>query len=93
MQDQPICGAPAGAPSPGSPEHDVQRQVLLELVTTPPPEGDELGQLAFALREPRRDVEAAVEALVDAGLVERDGDTVRATAAALRFDALWPIRA
>jgi hypothetical protein len=93
MQDHPICGAPEGVPSPGTPEHYVQRQVLLELVTTPPPEGDQLGQLAFALKESRRDVEAAVRELVDAGLVERDGDTVRATAAALRFDALWPIQA
>ena len=91
MQDHPICGVPSGAPAPGSVEHDVQRQVLLELVTTPPPEGDELGALAVALRQSRGDVEAAVGALVEAGLAERDGDTLRATTAALRFEALWPI--
>ena len=91
MHDHPICGAPEGAPSPGSSEHDVQRRVLLELVTTPPPDGDQLGQLVFALGEPRRDVKTAVQGLVDAGLAERDGDTVRASVAALRFEALWPI--
>jgi hypothetical protein len=48
--------------------------------------------MAFGLKELRPDVEAAVDALVAAGLALREGDNVRPTAAALRFDALWPVR-
>lgn len=92
MQDHPNSGAPSGAPSPGSIEHRVQRWVLLELVTAPPADGDELDKLAYGLDELRPDVEAAVQALVEVGLAERDGQSVRATAAALRFDALWPVK-
>jgi hypothetical protein len=45
MQDQRIPGAPSDAPQLGSHEHDVQRRVLLELLTTPLPEGDEVASL------------------------------------------------
>jgi hypothetical protein len=92
MQDHPNPGGPSGAPSHGSLEHRVQRWVLLELVTAPPPDGDDLDRLAYGLDELRPDAEAAVRALVDVGLAERDGQCVRATAAALRFDALWPVK-
>jgi hypothetical protein len=88
MQDHPNPRGPSGAPSPGSVEHRVQRWVLLELVTAPPPEGDDIDRLAFGVSELRADVEAAVRALIDVGLAERHGQRVRATAAALRFDAL-----
>lgn len=67
----------------------VQRRVLLELVTSPPEGGDELDRLVLVL-DWHAAVEAAVDALVDVGLAERDEHRVRATAAALRFDALWP---
>jgi hypothetical protein len=66
--------------------------VLLELVTSPPPDGDDVPRLAAVLQEPRRHAEAAVEVLVDVGLATRDGRVVRATPAAMRFDALWPAR-
>jgi hypothetical protein len=92
MQDHPNPGAPQGACSPGSVQHRVQRWLLLELVTAPPPEGDEIAKLAFGLKELVPDVEAAVDALVDAGLAVRDGDRVRPTAAPLRFDELWAVR-
>jgi hypothetical protein len=92
MQDHPNPEAPHGAPSPTGVEHRVQRWVLLELITAPPVEGDEIAKLAFGLKELRADVEAAVDALVDAGLAVREGDRARATAAALRFDELWPVR-
>jgi hypothetical protein len=93
MQDHPNPEAPSSAPSPGSVEHRVQRWMLLELVTSPPPEGDEIDRLAYGISELRADVEAAVQALVDAGLAERQGQRIRATAAALRFDALLEVRA
>jgi hypothetical protein len=92
MQDHPNPGAPPSAPRPDSVEHRVQRWVLLELVTSPPPEGDEIDRLAFGISELRADVEVAVQALVDVGLAERQGERVRATAAALRFDALLQVR-
>jgi predicted transcriptional regulator len=61
-------------------------------VTSPPPEGDEIDRLALAISELRADVQVAVQALVDVGLAKRDGQCVRATAAALRFDALLQVR-
>lgn len=93
MQDHPNPGGPSGAPSHGSIEHRVERWVLLELITAPLSERDGIDRLAFSTRELRSDIEAAVGALVDSRLVARDGDMVRATAAAVRFDALWPVKA
>jgi hypothetical protein len=93
MQDHPNPGGLSGAPSPGSVEHRVQRWLLLELVTVPLTEGDGIDRLALGLRELRADVDAGVKALVEVGLAVRCDDTVRPTPAALRFDALWPIRA
>ena len=92
MQDHPNPGAASGASSPSGIEHRVQRWLLLELVTAPPPEGDEIAKLAWGLDELQADVDAAVGALVAAGLAVRDGERVRPTAAALRFDELWPVR-
>jgi hypothetical protein len=92
MQDHPNPGAPSGAASPTGVQHRVQRWVLLELVTAPPAEGDEIAKLAWGLKELEGDVEAAVDALAQAGLAVRDGGRVRPTAAALRFDELWPVR-
>ena len=92
MHHQPMCGPPEAVPPSGSREHDIQRRLLLELVTTPPPTGDELDRLAHALGASRQEIEAAVQDLSDAGLAERDGDAVRASTAALRFEALWPIQ-
>lgn len=93
MQDHPNPGGPSGAPSHGSIEHRVERWVLLELITAPLSERDGIDRLAFSTRELRSDIEAAVGALVDSRLVARDGDMVRATAAAVRFDAIWPVKA
>lgn len=92
MQDHPNPHPSGGAPSPGSSEHRVQRWVLLELVTAPPPDGDEIGTIARSLGESRSEVEAAVRSLVEAGLAVSDGEAVRPSTAALRFEALWPAR-
>jgi hypothetical protein len=48
--------------------------------------------LTRTLNEQRVHVESAIDDLVVDGLAERDGDRVRASAAAWRFDALWPVR-
>jgi hypothetical protein len=92
MQDHPNPGAPQGASPLTGAEHPVQRWVLLELVTAPPSEGDEIANLALGLKELEVDVEAALDALVEAGLAVREGEWARPTAAALRFHEQWPVR-
>jgi hypothetical protein len=92
MQDDPIAGSPDGDPPPRH-RHQLKRWLLLELVSYPPAEGDDLEYLTRTLKEQRLHVEAAVDDLVRDGLAERDGAQVRASTAAWRFDALWPARA
>jgi len=70
----------------------LERRVLLELVTDPPPEGDDVMRLAARLGAPPAAVQHAVAALEQAGLALRAHGVVRATPAAIRFDELWPIR-
>jgi hypothetical protein len=91
MHDDPTQGPTGGDPPPH--RHQLKRWLPLELVSYPPAEGDDVEYLTRALEEPRRHVEAAVDDLVSDGLAERDGVRVRASAAAWRFDALWPARA
>jgi hypothetical protein len=91
MQDDPIPRPTSGDPPPH--RHQLKRWLLLELISYPPAEGDDVEYLARTLEEPRRHVEAAVDDLVSDGLAERDGVRVRASTAAWRFDALWPARA
>jgi hypothetical protein len=83
---------PAPLASPGTAAFDDQRLLLLELLVDPPPDGDPIAGLARALDRTAGAVEAAAAALAAAGLAERDGERVRATAAALGFDLLWPVR-
>jgi hypothetical protein len=60
MHDQPNPAPPVDAPAPDSIEHRVQRWLLLELVTSPPADGDDIDRLVFAIDELRTDVEDAV---------------------------------
>jgi hypothetical protein len=94
MHHQPISGdgAPSGVPMPVGHERELQRWLLLELVSFPPPDGDHIDHLARALEESRAGVEVAVHALIEVGLAVREGDRVRASDAAWRFEALWPIQ-
>jgi DNA-binding IclR family transcriptional regulator len=92
MQDDPIARSLDRAAPPTSHRHQLKRWLLLELVSYPPADGDELEDLTRKLQEPRREVQAAVHELVSDGLAERDGDRVRASTAAWKFDALWPAR-
>jgi hypothetical protein len=48
-------------------------------------------ELAARLREEPEAVRAAAVALAAAGLVDLDGEAVRATPATLYLDVLWPI--
>lgn len=82
---------PPHVASPDTPAFDAQRLLLLEIVADPPPEGDDLSRLASRLQLPRASLETAGQALVAAGLAELATGTIRASEAALSFDALWPI--
>jgi hypothetical protein len=92
MQHQPIRGegVPPGVPVPVGHDRELQRWLLLELVSIPPADGDHIDYLAHALEESRAAVEAAVDELVTVGLAVRDGERVHASAAAWRFEVLWP---
>jgi hypothetical protein len=79
-------------PAPPGSEDELQRWLLLELVSSPPAEGDDMAYLSHALEESPALVHAAVQALVTVGLAVRTGDQVHASPAARRFDALWPAR-
>lgn len=75
-------------PAPGSPAHQAQRAVLLELVVDPPAAGDAVGELTVRLGHEPAAIAAAIDELAAVGLVARQADSVFATAAALRFEAL-----
>ena len=82
-----------GAPSePGTLAFQAQREVLLEIVVTPPLFGDSLDYLARSLPVPPHAIAPAVTSLEAVGLVRRRGHVVFATPAALRFEHLWPVR-
>jgi hypothetical protein len=91
MHNDPIDRTHA-AGRPLGHRHQLKRWLLLELVSYPPAAGDDLDYLTRTLKEQRAHIELAVDDLVADGLAERDGDRVRASTAAWRFDALWPVR-
>jgi hypothetical protein len=92
MQGHRNEGPPTRLPDPDSLEYRAQKTVLLELVVTPPPEGDSLAYLIDRLPIPGHAIEPAIAALERAGLAIRDGDLTRASAPALYFEYLWPVR-
>lgn len=91
MHDHRNGGSPCRLPHPDSLEYRAQKVVLVELVVTPPSEGDRLDDLLERLPLPRHSVEPAVAALELAGLAVREGHVARASAPALYFEYLWPV--
>jgi hypothetical protein len=83
------CNSAPAPPPPGTRAYDVQRKVLLELVLAPPPFTDQLGDLAARIGEPAAHVDAALEALAEAGLAGRDGPLAWASHAARYCEALY----
>ena len=75
---------------PAGHAEQVQRRLLLELVTDPPVHGDTIDDLAAILGQSCDDIGTAIAALGVCGLAERHDRTVRASKAARRFDELWP---
>jgi hypothetical protein len=92
MQGHRNEGPTRGLPDPDSLEHRAQKTVLLELVVTPPAVGDSLAYLIDRLPIPDHTIEPAIAALERAGLAIRDGHFTRASAPALYFEHLWPVR-
>lgn len=86
------AGLPFSLPDPDSVEYFAQKQVLLELVVTPPPWGDRVAYLLDYLPVPRDAIEPAIAALGAAGLAERRSNLVRGTSAVRYFEYLWPVR-
>jgi hypothetical protein len=86
----PIRGEdfPPQVPVPVGRERELQRWLLLELVSTPPADGEHIDYLARALEAPLPNAEAAVDELVAVGLAVRVGDRVHASTAAWRFEEL-----
>jgi hypothetical protein len=87
MRDQRTAGPTP--PAPATRAYDVQRKVLLELVLAPPPYTDDVADLAARIEAPRGAVDAALEALGEAGLTGRDGPLAWATPAARYCEALY----
>jgi len=92
MRDHRNGGPPSRLPDPESIEYRAQKLVLLEVVVDPPRAGDLVSELVRLLGVPGGSIEPAVAALELVGLVEREGDVVRATASARYFEYLWPVR-
>ena len=90
MQDQRNGGPPSRLPEHDSLEYRAQKVVLLELVVTPPDEGDRIDELVGRLPVAGHAVVPAIATLEAAGLAERDDEVTRASAAALYFEHHWP---
>jgi hypothetical protein len=84
-------GPPGWLPDPDSIEYRAQKVVLIELVVTPPPQGDRLDELVARLPIPDDAIEPALSALQLAGLAVRVGDLARASVPALYLEYLWPV--
>lgn len=81
---------PAGVARLGTPAHEHQRRLLLELAVEPPAAGDRLEDLARVLELSSADLEAAARGLVAAGLAERRDGRLFASRATRAVEALWP---
>jgi DNA-binding transcriptional ArsR family regulator len=82
---------PAALARPGSPAHEHQRRLILELAVEPPAAGERPEDLARVLELSPAALEAAAEALVAAGLVERRDGRLFPSAATRAIEALWPL--
>ena len=91
MHEHRSAGLPAGVARPGSPEHEHQRRLLLELAVEPPSVGDDIDELASELELTREQLDAAAAGLERAGLLERRGGRLFATPPVRAVEALWPL--
>ena len=82
---------PAGVAPPGTPAHEHQRRLILELAVEPPAGGDRVEDLARTLELSPVALKAAADALIAIGLVERRDGRLFPSAATRALDALWPL--
>jgi hypothetical protein len=82
---------PDGVARPGHPAYEHQRRLILELAIEPPPEGQHPADLARVLELPPVAVNAAADALIAAGLVERRDGRLFPSPATRALEALWPL--
>jgi hypothetical protein len=82
---------PAGVAPPGTPAHEHQRRLLLELAVRPPSDGDRVEDLARTLELSPVALKAAADALIAVGLAERRDGRLFPSAATRAMDALWPL--
>jgi DNA-binding IclR family transcriptional regulator len=68
-----------------------ERAIVLELLDDPGGRGHSCAELAAVVGASDAEVERAVERLREAGILHRDGETVRASSAALHLDDLGMI--
>ena len=82
---------PTAVARPGTAAHEHQRRLILELAIEPPAAGERPEDLARVLELSPAALEAAADALVAAGLVERRDGRLFPSAATRAMDALWPL--
>ena len=81
----------AGAAPAGTPAHEHQRRLILELAIEPPEAGQHPEDLARVLELSAAAIQSAAEALIAAGLVERRGGRLFPSAATRAIEELWPL--
>ena len=81
----------AGVAPAGTPAHEHQRRLILELAVEPPADGDRVEDLARTLELPPMALKAAADALIAVGLAERRGGRLFPSPATRAMDALWPL--
>ena len=82
---------PAGVAKAGTPAHEHQRRLILELAVAPPAEGDRVEDLARTLAMTPVALKAAADALIAVGLAERRDGRLFPSPATRAMDALWPL--
>jgi hypothetical protein len=82
---------PAGVAPRGTPEHEHQRRIVLELAASPPPDGDAIDDLARLFEISLDEAEAAAAVLERAGLCVRRETRLFASDQLSAAEYLWPI--
>ena len=81
----------AGVAPAGTPAHEHQRRLILELAVEPPPDGDRVEDLAKTLDLTPVALKAAADALIAVGLCERRDGRLFPSSATRAMDARWPL--
>jgi hypothetical protein len=91
MHDDRSAEPPAGVAPYGTPEHEHQRRIVLELAASPPVDGDAVDDLARLFEISIDEAEAAAAVLERAGLCIRRNTRLFASDQLRAVEYLWPI--